>query len=134
MACPTGAYINFEQVCEAVAGYLADVGITPEGGEIQFLESGNYWDLEANKELPPLFGDSWSSTDGEALNRRIGTTVDPEARGALYSEFHQILYDDPPFIYLYEPNTFEAINAAVQNYEPRAAENYYLKEVFLAVP
>jgi peptide/nickel transport system substrate-binding protein len=159
MACPTGAYINFEQVCEAVAGYLADVGITPEGGEIQFMESGNYWDLEANKELPPLFGDSWSSTDGEALNRltgalggenasysawwtpeiqdyldRIGTTVDPDARGALYREFHQILYDDPPFIYLYEPNTFEAINAAVQNYNPRAAENYYLKEVFLAAP
>jgi peptide/nickel transport system substrate-binding protein len=43
-----------------------------------------------------------------------------------------MLYDDPPFIYLYEPNTFEAINSAVQNYQPRAAENYYLKEVFLA--
>jgi peptide/nickel transport system substrate-binding protein len=159
MACPTGAYINFEQVCEAVANYLADVGIRMEGGEIQFMESGQYWDLEANKELPPLFGDSWSSTDGEAINRlrgalngfdasysawssdeiqesiqRIQTTIDPDERGALYSEFQQILYDDPPFIYLYEPNTFEAINSAVQNYKPRAAENYFLKEVFLAAP
>jgi peptide/nickel transport system substrate-binding protein len=123
------------------------------------MESGQYWDLEANKELPPLFGDSWSTTDGEALNRltgalggenasysawwtpeiqdyldRISTTVDPEARAALYSEFHQVLYDDPPFIYLYEPNTFEAINAAVQNYKPRAAEDYDLTEVFLAQP
>lgn len=155
-ACPTGAYTNFEQVCEAVAGFLQDVGITPEGGEIQFMESGQYWDLEANKELPALFGDSWSTADGEAINRltgalggenasysawwtpeiqdyldRIGSTVDPEARAELYSEFDQILYDDPPFIYLYEPNTFEATNSAVQNYSPRAAENYYLKEVFI---
>ncbi len=157
-ACPIGAYTNFEQVCEAVAGYFQEVGITLEGGEIQFMESGQYWDLEANKELPPLFGDSWSTADGEALNRLIGAVladssyaawaeptiddyiaqirveVDPVARAALYSELHQYMYDNPPFIYLYEPNTFEAINAAVQNYHPRAAENYYLKEVFLASP
>jgi len=156
MACPTGAYTNFEQVCEAIGGYLNDVGITFEGGEIQFMESGQYWDLEANRELPPLFGDSWSTTDGEALNRlvgalekdatyaawntpeiqdyleKIGTTVDDEERGKLYGEIQQLMYDDPPFIYLYQPNTFEAINSAVQNYKPRPAEDYYLKEVFLA--
>jgi peptide/nickel transport system substrate-binding protein len=156
-ACPSDAYTFFDQVCQAVAGNLQEVGIMPEGGEIQFMESGQYWDLEANKELPPLFGDSWSTSDGEALNRLtgalggenasysawwtpeiqqylddIGTTVDPDARAELYSDFHQTLYDDPPFIYLYEPNTFEAINSAVQNYKPRAAENYYLKAVFLA--
>jgi peptide/nickel transport system substrate-binding protein len=157
-ACPIGAYTNFEQVCQAVAGYLEDVGIVPEGGEIQFMESGQYWDLEAAKELPPLFGDSWSTADGEALNRligaltadasyaawseptiedyiaQIGVEVDQEARAALYSELQQYMYDNPPYIYLYEPNTFEAINAAVQNYKPRAAENYYLKGVFLASP
>lgn len=157
-ACPIGAYTNFEQVCQAVAGYLEEVGITLEGGEIQFMESGQYWDLEANKELPPLFGDSWSTADGEALNRLIGAVtpdasyaawsdptivdyidqisveVDQQARAALYSELHQYMYDNPPFIYLYEPNTFEAINDGVQNYKPRAAENYYLKDVFLALP
>jgi peptide/nickel transport system substrate-binding protein len=120
------------------------------------MESGQYWDLEAAKELPPLFGDSWSTADGEALNRLIGAvtadasysawseptiedyidqisvTVDPVARAALYAELQRYMYDNPPFIYLYEPNTFEAINAAVQNYSPRAAENYYLKDVYLA--
>jgi peptide/nickel transport system substrate-binding protein len=155
-ACPTGAYTNFEQVCEAVGGYLNEVGITFEGGEIQFMESGKYWDLEANKELPPLFGDSWSSELGEAINRlngalgadasyaawntpelqdyidQISATVDTEERAQLYGEVQQLMYDDPPFVYLYEPNTFEAINDAVQNYKPRAAEEYWLKEVFLA--
>lgn len=157
MACPTGAYTNFEQVCEAVGGYFNEIGITFEGGEIQFMESGQYWDIEANKELPPLFGDSWSTPDGEALNRlkgalggfdasysawsndtiqdyldRLSAAFDDEERAQIYSEFHEYLYNDPPFVYLYQPNTFEAINVAVQNYKPRAAENYYLKEVFLA--
>jgi peptide/nickel transport system substrate-binding protein len=156
-ACPTGAYTNFEEVCQAVAGYLEAVGITLDGGEIQFMESGQYWDLEASKQLPPLFGDSWSSTISESIERlqgalggegadysswsddvildllvRIPTTLDEDERAALYSELHRYAYDNPPFIYLYEPFAFEGINVAVQNYRPRAAENYFLKEVSLA--
>ena len=157
MACPTGAYVNFEEVCQAVAGFLEAVGITLEGGEIQFMESGQYWDLEASKQLPPLFGDSWSSTSSESLERlegalggenadysawsddtilglleEIKTTIDESARAAVYTELQRYTYEDPPFIYLYEPFAFEGINSAVQNYKPRAAENYYLKEVSLA--
>ncbi|MEX1004745.1 MAG: ABC transporter substrate-binding protein [Acidimicrobiia bacterium] len=156
-ACPTGAYVNFEEVCQAVGGFLEAVGITLEGGEIQFMESGQYWDLEASKQLPPLFGDSWSSTSSESLERlegalggenadysswsddtilayldEIKTTIDEEARANVYSELHRYTYEDPPFIYLYEPFAFEGINSAVQNYKPRAAENYYLKGVSLA--
>lgn len=155
-ACPIGAYPNFEQVCEAVAGYLADVNITMEGGEIQFLESSQYWDLEANKELPPLFGDAWSVTNGEALDRLTGAltaeasfaawedpdlralidlasvTIDIDERAAVYSQIHQLMYDNPPFIYLYYPNVFEAVNNAVQDYSPRPAEDYFLKAVSVA--
>lgn len=157
MACPTGAYVNFEEVCQAVAGYLEAVGINLDGGEIQFMESGQYWDLEASKQLPPLFGDSWSSTSSESLERlqgalgghdadysawtddtilaflsEIQTTIDEGERAAVYTELHRYTYEDPPFIYLYEPFAFEGINSAVQNYKPRAAEDYFLKEVSLA--
>ena len=156
-ACPTGAYANFEEVCQAVAGYLEAVGITLEGGEIQFMESGQYWDLEAQKALPPLFGDSWSATISESIERlqgalggedadysswsdpvildlltRIPTTLNDDERAGLYTELHRYTYENPPFIYLYEPFAFEGINEAVQNYKPRAAENYFLKEVSLA--
>ncbi len=148
MACPTGAYTNFEQVCEAVAGYLGDVGIQVD---LEFMESGQYWDLEANKELPPLFGDSWSSALGEAYNRLLGAlggwdatysswydekiaeyldqiivTIDDEARAQLYRELQRYMYENPPFIYLYEPWAFEAVNVAVHDYRPRAAEQYFL--------
>ncbi|HLF88374.1 MAG TPA: ABC transporter substrate-binding protein, partial [Anaerolineales bacterium] len=67
--CPIGAYTNFEQVCEAVQGYLADVGIV---SNLEFMESGAYWDLEANKELPGIFGDSWSNALPEPIARIEG--------------------------------------------------------------
>jgi peptide/nickel transport system substrate-binding protein len=147
-ACPAGAYPHFEEVCEAVQAYLAEVGIETD---LEIMESGHYWDLEAAKELPPLFGDSWSETAGEAYNRmtgallgpdasysswedetiisllnEIGTTVDDEERKALYEEIQRYMVENPPFIYLYEPVAFEAIRDNVQNYKPRGAEEYDL--------
>lgn len=157
MACPIGAYTNFEEVCQAVAGYLEEVGITLAGGEVEFMETGVYWDLQANKELAPLFGDSWSASEGEAYPRLFGSlggmdasysawsdpviddyllqiseTFDREARAGLYAELQQLMMDNPPFIYLYVPNSFEAIRDAVQGYMPNAVEAYFLKDVFLA--
>ncbi len=41
------------------------------------------------------------------------------------------MYDNPPFIYLYEPNSFEAITDRVQGYNPSNVEQYYAKEIFV---
>jgi peptide/nickel transport system substrate-binding protein len=153
MACPAGAYIFFEQVCEAVQGYLLDVGIETN---LEIMESGQYWDLEAEKQLPPLFGDSWSSTLGEAYNRLKGAlggwdasysswsdptideylagieqAIDFEARKKLYEDLQVYMQENPPFIYLYQLMTFEAINTRVQNYRPRGAEDYFLMNTWV---
>ncbi len=152
MACPAGAYTHFEEVCEAIVGYLGEVGINVD---LEIMESGHYWDLEANKELPPLFGDSWSAVDGEAYRRLIGalgkdaayaawydpdidtllkqiqSTIDRQERAKLYGELQVFMRENPPFIYLYEPYTFEAINTRVQNYMPRPAETYFLFDTFV---
>jgi peptide/nickel transport system substrate-binding protein len=154
MACPAGAYSHFEEVCEAVVGYLGDVGIEVS---LDLMESGQYWDLEAAKELPPLFGDSWSAQAGEAFRRMTGalmgndaaysswydetivdflnqikSTVDREARTKLYEELQVYMKENPPFIYLYEPVAFEAVNTRVQEYRPRSSETYYLYKTFVA--
>jgi peptide/nickel transport system substrate-binding protein len=148
MACPAGAYTHFEEVCEAIVGYLGEVGIDVS---LEIMESGHYWDLEANKELPPLFGDSWSALGGEAYRRLTGalmgwdapysswedeeiirllneikSTIDRDKRKALYEELQVYMQEDPPFIYLYEPIAFEAINTRVQRYKPRSSEVYFL--------
>ena len=155
MACPAGAYTHFEEVCEAVVGYLGEVGIDVT---LEIMESGHYWDLEANKELPPLFGDSWSEISGEAYNRMMGAlggwdasysswsdpeidrllaeiavTVDIDERRALYEELQVYMQENPPFVYLYEPMTFEAIRTRVQDYKPRQAEDYFLMDTWLVI-
>ncbi|MCI0518913.1 MAG: ABC transporter substrate-binding protein [Chloroflexi bacterium] len=147
-ACPAGAYTNFEEVCQAIQGYLSEVGIQTD---LEIMESAQYWDLEAKKELPPLFGDSWSETMGEAYNRMTGAlfgadaaysswsdetiintlkeisiTVDEAARKKLYEDLQVYMQENPPFIYLYEPMAFEAVSDRVVDYKPRGAEQYFL--------
>lgn len=155
MACPAGAYGSFEEVCEAIVGYLGEVGITVN---LEIMESAQYWDLEAKKELPPLFGDSWADESGEAYNRlkgalggleaaysawsdpeidrllaEIAAEVDIEKRKALYEELQAYMQENPPFIYLYEPFTFEAVRDKVQDYHPRPSEIYYLMPTWVAI-
>jgi len=154
MAAPTGAYMHFEQVCQAIANYLKDVGIDVD---LQLMEGGKYWNLEAKKQLPPLFGDSWSNAIIDAYPRLLGAlggmnasysswhdpkidqmltqiiqTGNEKERANLYIELQKYMLDNPPFVYLYQPVTFEAMNAKVQGYQPRAAESYYLKGVSIS--
>ena len=156
MACPAGAYSSFEEVCQAIVGNLKDVGITVN---LNIMESGQYWDLEAKKELPPLFGDSWQEPSGEAYNRLFGALggndasysswsdpqidsllksisqeVDAAKRIALYEELQVYMQENPPFIYLYEPYTFEATRDGVEGYNPRPSEFVYFTSTSVAVP
>ena len=153
-ACPSGAYTNFEQVCEAVAAQLGEVGVN---ASLDIIESGAYWDLEADKQLPPLFGDSWSNSNPEGWDRLQGAmggqaasysawsdpvvdsllveilaTPDDNARADLYRQLQQHMYNDPPFIYLYVPFSFEAKSDRVANYKPRSAEEYWLWDLEVA--
>jgi peptide/nickel transport system substrate-binding protein len=129
-------------------GYLADVGITIN---LEIMESGQYWDMEAQKQLPPLFGDAWQDPSGEAYNRLYGALggmdasysswsdpeidsqlkaisqeVDAAKRKALYEQLQVYMQENPPFIYLYEPYTFEATRDRVQGFNPRPSEFVYL--------
>ncbi|MEZ4711330.1 MAG: ABC transporter substrate-binding protein [Caldilineaceae bacterium] len=150
MACPEAAYTNINEVCQAIQGYLSEVGVN---ADLELQEANAYWEREANKELPPLFVDSWSNTISEAYGRLEGavgkdqsyanwadqrlfdyldqiiTTSDVEARAALYGEMDDLMRADPPFVYLYYPQAFEGVSNRVQNYQPRGAENYFLWDV-----
>jgi peptide/nickel transport system substrate-binding protein len=150
MACPSDAYTNFSEVCEAVAAQLGEVGID---AQLDVMESGAFWDLEATKQLPPLFGDSWSANSNEpsAYDRLFGalggeaasysswsdpvidglmsdvlTTLDDAARAQVFTDIQTQLHDDPPFIYLYQPVTIEAATDRVVDYRPRNAEDFVL--------
>ncbi len=148
MACPTGVFAAFQEVCSAIVSYLGDVGIKVD---LEMMESGHFWDLMVKKELPPMAGDSWADESGEAYNRlagalggrsagyslysdpkidellkQISSELDRDKRKALYEELQVYMQENPPFIYLYEPVTFEATRDRVFGYNPRPSEMLYL--------
>ncbi|MEM7532177.1 MAG: ABC transporter substrate-binding protein [Chloroflexota bacterium] len=150
--CPTDAYDSFDQVCEAIQSYLAEVGID---AQLELIPSSEHWGLGKQLQYAPLFGDGWSAAAGEAFARvdgtlssrdtysvwadediyalvdEIFTTVDDVKRAELYGQLAQQTHDDPPFIYLYEPIAFEATQGNIQGYSPRASEQFYLKDVVI---
>lgn len=152
MACPNRAYTNINEICEAIVRYLDKVNIRVS---LQLMESNTFWELEKKKELPPLFVDGWASTYREAFNRlegaltrseswaawydpelearilEIGHTLDRYERARLYARLQERMRDDPPFIYLYYPETLEGVNTRVNAYRPRAGEDYDLWNVSL---
>ena len=70
LACPSGAYTNDKEACQAIAGSLAKIGIEID---LQIMESNRFWDLEAKKQLPPLFFDG--------VGDRYAGSGDPAAGG-----------------------------------------------------
>jgi peptide/nickel transport system substrate-binding protein len=150
MACPDGGYTNINEVCQAIEGFLGEVGINVD---LSLMEANAYWDLEAKQQLPPLFVDGWSVVTPEGWYRlqgslgkgetyaawydeklvglitKAGQEVDIEKRAALYGEIQKMMREDPPFMYLYQIEAFEAVRSRVQNYKPRNAENYFLWDV-----
>lgn len=154
MACPSGVFAAFQEVCEAIVSNLGDVGIT---ANLEMMESGAFWDLMVKKQLPPLNGDSWADESGESYNRMAGalggmdagyslwtdshiddllnqvsSELDREKRKALYEEIQVYMQENPPFIYLYEPVTFEATRDRVTGYSPRPSEMLYLYDTAVA--
>lgn len=150
MGCPSDAYLNINEVCLAIQSNLEDVGVSVN---LEIVSTNTFWSEPQYGAVGPIFVDSWSVTVGEALERLTGAltpgayynnwvdeelvdridtisvTVDEEERAALYQELQQYMYDNPPFIYLYIPNSFEAVNSRVQGYTPYASEQFFLQDV-----
>jgi peptide/nickel transport system substrate-binding protein len=152
MACPDQGYDHINEVCMAVVGYLADVGVDVE---LEFMEATHFWELEAAQQLPPMLMECWGSLYPEPFGKLKGalTTeggwyqwydedlqemilqlpwiVDFDERLQLYSTIQQYMWEDPPFVYLHQPEAFEGINALISGYEPNPREGYELWNVSL---
>jgi peptide/nickel transport system substrate-binding protein len=156
MACPAGAYVKIEQVCQAVAGYLEDVGVIVD---LQIIESGQFWDQEASREIAPLFLDGWGARFPDATTPLLGAfvpdtvvdygstwanyydpryvelyeaqgfTLDQEKRQEAIQEFHRYMVEEPAAIWLYQSFVFTGVRNRVQGLEVYANETQLLYDV-----
>ena len=143
MACPSGAYANDKEACQAIAGSLAKIGIEVD---LQIMESNRFWDLEAKKQLPPLFFDGvgdrlqdpatqmrittpysvFTAFEKKELTELIdqaGSTVDQEQRKRLYAKLARDMQADPPYLFLWQVRNFEGVRKRVQGYTTRPTED-----------
>jgi peptide/nickel transport system substrate-binding protein len=99
-----------------------------------FVDSSSHGLSEAYTRLVALtkggqLWSMWNDPELDALFDTVVRTVDPQERATVYAEVQQHMRENPPFLYLYYPETFEGVTTRVVNYQPRAAENYYLWDV-----
>lgn len=142
LACPSGAYANDVQACQAIVGYLNEAGIKTE---LFVREPSLHWDLQAKHEFEPMFFDGvgdrvqdptstlvvleedniWTAWIDEKLNELIhagGSTVDQEKRKQVYSELQRYVQDEPPCIPLWQVHNFTGVSKNVQGYVPYSNE------------
>ncbi len=158
MACPSGAYVKVEEVCQAVAGYLKDVGVT---ADLKIEESGKFWDEEANKTIAPLFFDGWGNrlldptwvilsafvpTSEKAYGSDYANFFDPKyvqiyesqdvtsnltVQKQVLGELGRYMQESPGAIYLYQMNNFEGISNRVHGLIVLGNETMLLSNVWV---
>jgi peptide/nickel transport system substrate-binding protein len=135
-----GVYPKDKETIEAIAGYLADVGVSVQINQVEWakfteayygskmnglnLQGWNYFPVmdadfiithykSSNK--PP-----WYASDKfDEVYRKATVATDPAQRQRLLEQAQEILHDDPPGIYLLHPPDMFALNRKVQGFKPR---------------
>lgn len=147
---PRGRYLLGEEVAQAVVGYLDDVGID---ASIQAVEFGVFAEATQNREIPDAFFAAWgnaffdpldelqvavlSGTEGfswysnpevDELIAEAARTTEPEAHADVLQRIERMIYDDPPFIFLFAYKDSYGVSNEL-DWQPRSDELINMYEV-----
>jgi peptide/nickel transport system substrate-binding protein len=147
---PRGRYLLGEEVTQAVTDQLADVGVDVQ---IQAVEFGVFAKATQTRKIPDAFYAAWGNAFFNSLdemqvavlsgekgfswysNRRVDALINKAARTANREQHAQalkdaerLIYEDPPFIFLYAYEDLYGISTEL-SWKPRRDEQIYLYEV-----
>ncbi|MBI4277932.1 MAG: ABC transporter substrate-binding protein, partial [Armatimonadetes bacterium] len=151
MHSPAGRYPLDKEVTQAIAGYLERVGIR---AQVRVIEWTTYLRMLFSKDLSPagfigmavqpegaimLSIQQTGNISSYNANREFdqvlleaSKTFDPERRKRLYVRATQILYDDPPGIFLYQQFDIYGAGKKVVGWKPRPDQLIDLAGVYLS--
>ncbi len=145
--CPNGRYNMDKEICEALVGQLAEVGVN---AELTLLEPGQFSAIAAKGESgemhfsgflsPPDAFYIYSgmrapesnyrySAPNEELDRlaaEAAIELDPNKRLDLYHQVAELEREDPPAIFLWTTNELYAVSNRVQGWVPNIDEHLTL--------
>nr|AGF93164.1 oligopeptide ABC transporter substrate-binding protein [uncultured organism] len=142
MATLSGRYINDEQVAQAIAGYLGDIGVDVK---LQVMEFGAFNDKLFSKQISPMFLVGWGNpvfdasyvfdfivrSDGlirtiqneeiDKLLQQGRTTTDQQKRDDYYQETVELVQKQAPCVFLYKQPVLYGMSDRL-NWTPRSDE------------
>jgi len=149
--CPSGRYAQDREVCEAVAGMLADVGVT---ANLILLEPGEFLRQLRTMELAPMYYvglapqddpgfqasqylSDWryspiANGDMDALITAGATEADPEARAQIYRDLMALMHEQAPIVFLYGGVDIYGTDARLTGFQPRGDGRMFFYNVALA--
>ena len=138
LASPNGRYLNDSLASEAIAGMWTEVGVNTT---VEVMEWSPFVEGVIGKTLDAFFfqqvgvlldaalsinfhsgnkGAAWEGYDNEQVNRIIDEapkTMDAGARNDLYKELGGILYDECPWVYLWNQRGLYGVRQEVEGWE-----------------
>lgn len=144
-------YMNGEDVAQAIAGQLQQVGIkltpvmedssarTPKFKSAAILPiymmgiGGPYSDIDLVSKISFSTGErysTWSDPQFDALRAKAESTIEPQAAQAAWSELQNYIKDQAPAVFLYQQHLIYAYNSArLSGFEPRMDEHIVVDQV-----
>jgi peptide/nickel transport system substrate-binding protein len=139
---PFGRFIKDKEVAEAIGGQLVKVGIRakviPDDFSVflqkydakkfdgLYLQSWGNSSFDADYTLTPLFssrgrGYYYKNTNVDAAIDKAGAELDQQKRVQYYSNALKVIYEDAPWVFLYEQQDLYGVARSVK-WQPRSDE------------
>lgn len=150
---PNGRYLNDALASEAIAGMWSEIGVTTTVQVMDwspFVEGvlGKTHDAFFFQQVGPLLdatlsinfhagneGAAWQGYNNEEVDQIIDeavTTLDAEERNAMYMRLGQIVYEECPWVFLWNQQGIFGVRNEVESWEPYQDGVIRLGGMFLA--
>jgi peptide/nickel transport system substrate-binding protein len=144
-----GRYVRDRAIGEAITAQLAEVGINVNANFSEFSQWLELFNQEGNgfmviaqeDNVNTLMAPNFASTsesfkrygygndEVDALIAQASVELDEAAREALYQELNQVLHDDVPWVFMWNPVDIYGIADDLQGFAPTGVGFFYIKDL-----
>ena len=144
-----GRYVRDRAIGEVITAQLGEVGINVNANFSEFSQWLEIFNQEGNgfmviaqeDNVNTLMAPNFASTSEsfkrygyaneqvDELIAQASVELDDEARLALYQELNQVLHDDPPWVFMWNPVDIYGIADDLQGFAPTGVGFFYIKDL-----
>jgi peptide/nickel transport system substrate-binding protein len=144
-----GRYVRDRAIAEAITAQLAEVGIRVDANLSEFSQwlkvfntDGNGFMVLSQEDnvmtlMAPNFASSsesfkrygYSNPQVDELIERGLVTIDRAEREAIYQELNQVLHDDAPWVFMWNPEDIFGVVDNLTGFAPNGVGYFYIKDL-----